>query len=159
MAITILGDVHGNVIDNNNGVINNNYFNGQPSSHLTHQPQKIEEAEIVEEKKVVKPTQPTASTQTLESFAKMFTFGYCERRKNDFENMLALIQEPQWEPKDKARFALAIYQSDNLVTKTKPSTFKEWYQICCETFGWEQGNYEPRKLTDNKATQQIKAYL
>lgn len=105
--------------------------------------------------------QPTQAppTRTLESFAKMFTFGYYERRKNDFENMLALIQEPQWEPKDRARFALAIYQSDNLVPKTKPNTFKEWYQICCETFGWEQGNYEPRKLTDNKATQQIKAYL
>ena len=104
------------------------------------------------------PTQATP-TRTIESFASMFTFGYCERRKNDFENMLALIQEPQWEPKDRARFALAIYQSDNLVPKTKPNTFKEWYQICCETFGWEQGNYEPRKLTDNKATQQIKAYL
>ena len=105
--------------------------------------------------------QPTQAppTRTLESFANMFTFGYYERRKRDFENMLALIQEPQWEPKDRARFALAIYQSDNLVPKTKPNTFKEWYQICCETFGWEQGNYEPRKLTDNKATQQIKAYL
>lgn len=105
--------------------------------------------------------QPTQAppTRTLESFAKMFTFGYYERRKNDFENMLALIQEPQWEPKDRARFALAIYKSDNLMPKTKPNTFKEWYQICCETFSWEQGNYEPRKLTDNKATQQIKAYL
>ena len=105
-----------------------------------------------------KPTQ-TTPTRTLESFAKMFTFGYYERRKNDFENMLALIQEPQWESKDRARFALAIYKSDNLMPKTKPNSFKEWYQICCETFGWEQGNYEPRKLTDNKATQQIKAYL
>lgn len=118
----------------------------------------IQIGEVNNQQPSPQPTQ-TTPTRTLESFAKMFTFGYYERRKNDFENMLALIQEPQWEPKDRARFALAIYQSDNLVPKTKPNTFKEWYQICCETFGWEQGNYEPRKLTDNKATQQIKAYL
>ena len=118
----------------------------------------IQIGEVNNQQPSPQPTQETP-TRTLESFAKMFTFGYYERRKNDFENMLALIQEPQWEPKDRARFALAIYQSDNLVPKTKPNTFKEWYQICCETFGWEQGNYEPRKLTDNKATQQIKAYL
>lgn len=118
----------------------------------------IQIGEVNNQQPAPQPTQ-APPTRTLESFAKMFTFGYYERRKNDFENMLALIQEPQWEPKDRARFALAIYKSDNLMPKTKPNTFKEWYQICCETFGWEQGNYEPRKLTDNKATQQIKAYL
>lgn len=151
-------------IQTNNGTLFGNVINNyQQPSQPSPKPQHIEDAEIVEEVKDIaqhspQPTQATP-TRTIESFASMFTFGYCERRKNDFENMLALIQEPQWEPKDRARFALAIYQSDNLIPKTKPNTFKEWYLICCETFGWEQGNYEPRKLTDNKATQQIKAYL
>lgn len=153
-------NVAGDVIDLRGGTYNKGCTIINQPSQPSPKPQHIEEAEIVEKiKDIAQPSTQAPPTRTLESFAKMFTFGYYERRKNDFENMLALIQEPQWEPKDRARFALAIYQSDNLVPKTKPNTFKEWYQICCETFGWEQGNYEPRKLTDNKATQQIKAYL
>ena len=156
-------NVAGDVIDLRGGTYNKGCTIINQPSQPSPKPQHIEEAEIVEEVKDIAQhsPQPTQAppTRTLESFASMFTFGYYERRKNDFENMLALIQEPQWEPKDRARFALAIYKSDNLMPKTKPNTFKEWYQICCETFGWEQGNYEPRKLTDNKATQQIKAYL
>ena len=156
-------NVAGDVIDLRGGTYNKGCTIINHPSQPSPKPQDIEDAKIVEEVEDIAQPAPqpsqTTPTRTLESFAKMFTFGYFERRKNDFENMLALIQEPQWEPKDRARFALAIYQSDNLIPKTKPNTFKEWYQICCETFGWEQGNYEPRKLTDNKATQQIKAYL
>lgn len=56
MAITILGDVHGDIIDNNGGVINNNYFDGQ-SSHrpITYHPQQadnIQEAELVPDVKI-----------------------------------------------------------------------------------------------------------
>ena len=105
------------------------------------------------------PTPTQAPIAPIEAFANMFIIGYRERRKSEFESMLALIQEPQWKPKDNARFALAIYQSDNLIPRTKPHTFKEWYRICCETFGWEQGNYEPCKLTPNDATRKIEMYL
>lgn len=51
MAITILGDVHGDIIDNNGGVINNNYFNDQSSRHFidhhAQQADNIQEAEVV----------------------------------------------------------------------------------------------------------------
>lgn len=55
MAITILGDVHGDIIDNNGGVINNNYFDGQsshrPITHHTQQADNIQEAELVSDVK------------------------------------------------------------------------------------------------------------
>ena len=47
MAITILGNVD-TVIDNNNGVINNTYINGQVQSQPTPQPKNIEEVVPVE---------------------------------------------------------------------------------------------------------------
>lgn len=129
----------------NHGIINKTYING-----TAQEPHHID---------IVPVEQAPAPTATLQAFAQLFTFAYSERRKSDFENMLALIQEPQWDNKDRARFALAIYQSDHLIPRTKPATFKEWYMLCCHTFDWEQGNYEPRKLTPNEATRQIQIYL
>ena len=54
MAITILGDVHGDIIDNNGGVINNNYFDGHSHRPITYHPQQadnIQEAELVSDVK------------------------------------------------------------------------------------------------------------
>ena len=147
------------IIQKQEGSIHNydhcTFYNTTPACHS--QSTMAQKHEDIQD---VAPTEeePTAAT-SLDAFAAMFTFAYAERRKNDFENMLALIQEPQWENKDRARFALAIYQSGNLIPKTRPASFKEWYQICCNTFGWKIGEYEPRKLTDNQASRQIKMYL
>jgi hypothetical protein len=130
----------------NHGIINKTYIH-----ESAQQPQHIED--------IVPVDQPSTQKATIPAFAQLFTFAYSERRKSDFENMLALIQEPQWDNKDRARFALAIYQSEHLIPRTKPSTFKDWYTLCCNTFDWQQGNYEPRKLTPNEATRQILIYL
>lgn len=106
------------------------------------------------------PPQPTpASTTPLETFVKKFTYHFRERNKTTFENMLADLQDPKWDIKDRAGIALAIYESGHLTPIAKPNTFKEWYQTCCETFGWEQGSYEPRKLKNNKAYKHIKIHL
>ena len=142
-------------------ITNNQYENCVFYYGTTPQEMPTQQAHtpVAEEIMPVQETPATAPSGSLEAFAAMFTFAYSERRKNDFENMLALIQEPQWENKDRARFALAIYESGNLIPKTRPTSFKKWYQICCNTFGWKQGDYEPRKLTNNEATRQIKIYL
>lgn len=142
-------------------ITNNQYENCVFYYGTTPQEMPTQQAHtpVAEDIMPVQETPATATSGSLEAFAAMFTFAYSGRRKNDFENMLALIQEPQWENKDRARFALAIYESGNLIPKTRPTSFKKWYQICCNTFGWKQGDYEPRKLTDNEATRQIKIYL
>jgi hypothetical protein len=144
IQVTIHGNNLGTIADN---VVINNY----PAPAKQCRQADVEDVE---------PEIETKVQSMLDEFSMLFTFGYRERRKSDFDNMLSLLQDTSYSDKDRARFALAIYQSDNLVPRTKPATFQAWYDTCCRTWGWNtEKTYEPRKLTPNEATRQIEMYL
>ena len=141
-------------------------INNQPGGNVTNNHydhciiyQGIPQVQV--QQRPVEDVSPACDTQSmLDEFSMLFTFGYRERRKSDFDNMLSLLQDTSYSDKDRARFALAIYQSDNLVPRTKPATFQAWYDTCSRTWGWNtEKTYEPRKLTPNEATRQIEMYL
>ena len=93
------------------------------------------------------------------TFKDYISLRYQSPNSTAFDNICSLISEQRWTAKDKARFALKIYESSIMVPRMKPNTFKEWYNIFCSLFAITPGNYEPNKLTDNKATRQIEIYL
>jgi len=103
------------------------------------------------------PNSPIASSP---SFDQYLTVAYRDKRKGDYENMLSVIRQSSWSDKDRARFALAVYNANILVPRTRPQNFSDWYQIFCDLFGFTyHKDYEPGKLTPNEATRQIELYL
>jgi hypothetical protein len=104
------------------------------------------------------PSTPT-TTDHIMDFAQLFTINYREKRKDDFENMLAILHQ-QHSDIDRARFALAIYQSNNLLPATRPATFKTWMNKCNQLLQWNiQTEYKPYQLEPNETTQQLMLWL
>ena len=106
------------------------------------------------------PSAP-APTRDLEKFRSLLTVPYLNR-KRECETMIELLTQDHWNKKDRARMALALYQSGNVALKREHiTTFRQWWQICCELLGWEGANacYRTAELTENNLTKQILAYM
>ena len=96
----------------------------------------------------------------MHNIDQYLTYCYREKRKSDYENMLSVIHDSQWTDKDRARFALAIYESQDMVPRYKPSSFQEWYRIFCAIFSFKyHSDYDKNKLKPNNATRAIEIYL
>jgi len=120
-------------------------------------PGAVDASQIIE---VPSPSPSEPYLAKSPSLAQYLTVAYRDKRKGDYENMLSIIHQSSWTDKDHARFALAIYNANILVPRTKPHTFSEWYQLFCNMFGFTyHKDYEPGKLTPNEATRQIELYL
>lgn len=146
--LTLNGDNKGTIADT---VVINNY----PTPPA--QPQRREVEDIVE---------PTVTAETtpepkFEKFRSLLTVPYLNR-KRECDAMLDLITQDGWSKKDRARFALALYESGNVALKREHiSTFAQWYDICRELLGWgtDKLAYRRHELTPNEATDKIKMYL
>lgn len=106
------------------------------------------------------PSAP-APTRDLEKFRSLLTVPYLNR-KREYEAMIELLTQDHWNKKDRARMALALYQSGNVALKREHiTTFRQWWQICCELLGWEGANacYRIAELTENNLSKQILAYM
>lgn len=102
--------------------------------------------------------QPTVSTN--ESLDDYLTVAYRERQKNNYQHILSIIQDTKWNDKDRARFALALYNSHVMIPANKPKTFRQWYLTFCNIFRFEfHADYTPGKLTPNEGTKQLELYL
>jgi hypothetical protein len=102
-----------------------------------------------------------ASLPNIEGFRALLTVPYL-RRESDCKQMLALITEPAWNNKDRARFALALYESGHVALQRENiRTFASWCHTCCDLLGWDNAvaKYRPSELTPNNATAKIKLYL
>ena len=113
------------------------------------------------------PSTPSPSTTAntpspdLDKFRSLLTIPYLNR-KRECEAMLEFITRPGYNKKDRARFALALYQSGNVALQREHiATFRQWCRICCELLGWDPttANYNISELKANDATRQIKIYL
>lgn len=91
------------------------------------------------------------------SFMDYIKFGFKRNHKNELEAICSLITSNTWQSKDYARFANEMYNT--ILNPAIKPTFKEWYHIFCKYFAITPGNYDPCKLTENKATQAIRMYL
>lgn len=103
--------------------------------------------------------EPSPTNPDLEKFEKLFIFKY--RGTVDYEQLMSLIQNPEYnKDKDRARFALAIYNSDKLLCQYRTNTFRKWLKFCDELFNWNLKTfYDPIKLTPNELTTKIAKYL
>lgn len=108
------------------------------------------------------PQQPTNKEETkIEEFLQLFTLPY-QKRKEDCRKLIELLTQDGWAKKDRARFALAMYQSGNVaLMRENINTFVDWWRVCCDMLGWEGADspYKISQLTPNKATKQISLYL
>lgn len=54
-------------------------------------------------------------------------------------------------PKDAARMALLIYESDKMIKTQKPNTFREWHRLFCKMTGCDYNpGYKPSNLDTDK---------
>lgn len=106
------------------------------------------------------PADDLSDNVSTDPLAKYLSFEFREKRKPDYESVLAIIRDEQWNDKDHARMALAVYNSGNMITLNRPNTFLEWYRIFCEIFSFQfHEDYTPSHLTPNRATIAIQTYL
>lgn len=97
----------------------------------------------------------------VEAFKSLLTIPY-RNRKEDCQHMLELLTQVGYSKKDRARMALALYQSGHVALKREHiTTFKQWYTTCCELLGWDNGGtcYKESQLTPNAVSKQIALYL
>lgn len=101
------------------------------------------------------------SSPDIDKFRSLLTVPYLNR-KRECEAMIELITREGYNKKDRARMALALYQSGNVALKREHiTTFRQWCRICCERLGWDPStaNYNINELKPNEITRQIKLYL
>jgi hypothetical protein len=97
----------------------------------------------------------------LDKFRSLLTVPYLNR-KRECEAMLELITRDGYNKKDRARMALAPYQSGNVALKREHiTTFRQWWRICCELLLWDGADtcYRTTELTENELTKQILSYM
>ena len=97
----------------------------------------------------------------IDKFRSLLTVPYLNR-KRECEAMLELITRDGYNKKDRARMALALYQSGNVALKREHiTTFRQWWRICCELLLWEGADtcYRTAELTENELTKQILSYM
>jgi hypothetical protein len=97
----------------------------------------------------------------LDKFRSLLTVPYLNR-KRECEAMLELITRDGYNKKDRARMALALYQSGNVALKREHiTTFRQWWRICCELLLWDGADtcYRTTELTENELTKQILSYM
>jgi hypothetical protein len=101
------------------------------------------------------------SSPDLDKFRSLLTIPYLNR-KRECEAMLELITRDGYNKKDRARMALALYQSGNVALKREHiTTFRQWWRICCELLLWDGADtcYRTTELTENELTKQILSYM
>ena len=101
------------------------------------------------------------SSPDLDKFRSLLTVPYLNR-KRECEAMLELITRDGYNKKDRARMALALYQSGNVALKREHiTTFRQWWRICCELLLGEGADtcYRTAELTENELTKQILSYM
>ena len=151
--LTLNGDNKGTIADT---VVINNY----PTPHAQPQRREVEDIVPVEQQEPTATAEP-APEPNLEKFRSLLTVPYLNR-KRECDAMIDLITQDGWSKKDRARFALALYESGNVALKREHiSTFALWYDICRELLGWgtDKLAYRRHELTPNEATDKIKLYL
>lgn len=88
-----------------------------------------------------------------EALKKYFTATFKGAGNNGFNYFDYLIEDIKKvrNPKEAARMALIIYESDKMIKTQKPNTFKEWYRSFCEMAGCPYNpDYKPSNLDTNK---------
>jgi hypothetical protein len=106
-------------------------------------------------------TPEPSPTLDIEKFRALLTVPYLNR-KRECEAMIELITREGYNKKDRARMALALYQSGNVALKREHiTTFRQWWRICCELLHWEGASvcYRTAELTPNELTKQILSYM
>ena len=125
--LTLNGDNKGTIADT---VVINNY----PTPPAQPQRREVEDIVPVEQQEPTATVEPTPEPK-LEKFRSLLTVPYLNR-KRECDAMLDLITQDGWSKKDRARFALALYESGNVALKREHiSTFAQWYDICRELLG------------------------
>ncbi|MBD3591194.1 hypothetical protein [Bacteroides sp. GM023] len=77
---------------------------------------------------------------------------------NYFDYLIEDIKKVR-NPKDAARMALLIYESDKMIKTQKPNTFKEWHSLFCIMTGCAyNSNYKPSNLDTDKMKSKL-SYL
>lgn len=106
-------------------------------------------------------TPEPSPTPDLDKFRALLTVPYLNR-KRECEAMIELITREGYNKKDRARMALALYQSGNVALKREHiTTFRQWWRICCQLLHWEGADtpYKESQLTPNQTTKNIELYL
>ncbi len=96
-----------------------------------------------------------------EALKNYFTATFKGAGNNGFNYFDYLIEDIKKvrTPKDAARMALLIYESDKMIKTRKPNTFKEWHRLFCDMTGYTyNSDYKPSKLDINKMKSKL-SYL
>lgn len=96
-----------------------------------------------------------------EALKNYFTATFKGAGNNGFNYFNYLIEDIKKvrNPKDAARMALLIYESDKMIKTRKPNTFKEWHRLFCDMTGYTyNSDYKPSKLDINKMKSEL-SYL
>ena len=92
---------------------------------------------------------------------------YIKERNSDYQHVVEMLNDSQYNNKDRARMAHAIFEANLSSTKKilndrycDTRNFVNWYRHCCECFGWHfNKDYQPVNLTDNYVKKRIMIYL
>lgn len=88
-----------------------------------------------------------------EALKRYFTAAFKGAGNNNINYFKYLIEDIKKvrNPKEAARMALIIYESDKMIKTQKPNTFKEWYRSFCDMTGCTYNpDYKPSNLDTNK---------
>ena len=97
-----------------------------------------------------KQTEKFIDEETLKKYFIATFKGAGNNGLNYFNYLIEDIKKVR-NPKDAARMALIIYESDKMIKTQRPNTFKEWHKLFCEMAGCTYNpDYKPSNLDTNK---------
>lgn len=141
--LTLNGDNKGTIADT---VVINNY-----PTH-TAQPQRREVEDVVPVQEEPTTTTDSTTNQTTKpnfaEFESYLSVAYYQKREAEYNAVLDLICNPDYSDREKAYFALVIYQTSGIMKTTKrPKTYAAWYKVFCDIFHLKHhSDYNPEKL-------------
>jgi hypothetical protein len=139
--VTIMGDhvvVKGNYIKTT-------YYGFPQSANSSVTPCEVEDVVPVSDQHA---QEPAVNKPDFAAFENYLAVAFYQKRESDYNAALDMICDTDYSDREKAYFALVLYQTQGILkTSKRPKTFNAWYKVFCDIFHLKyHADYHPDKI-------------